>query len=610
MHYNSQEQMNIVVVGHVDHGKSTIIGRLLADTDSLPEGKLESIRQLCVRTSKPFEYAFLLDALKDERDQGITIDAARIFFQTQQRNYLIIDAPGHIEFLKNMITGASRAEAALLVIDAAEGVQENSRRHGYMLSMLGIDQVVVLVNKMDLVDYDETVFRNIETEYRQFLARLGVEPQVFVPVSGMAGDQIASASDQLSWYQGPTVLQSLDAFAASRPQQDQQLRLPVQDVYKFTRSGDQRRIVAGTLAAGDVCAGDSLVFYPSGKRSQVARIETFPEPENEENRPLRMEAPHPVGFTLEQQVYITRGELACRENETPPQVATRMRASIFWLGEQPLVPGKEYGLRIGTAKTTAQLERIEKLIDASTLEAREDAEAVGRHDVAEVILHSEQPVAFDPMGGCAETSRLVIVDNYEISGGGIVQEALADDQGWLRDKVLLRNIKWERSSLTRQERAERYSQQAALLLVTGSQDSHKKEVAKALESELFQKGRFVYYLGIGSLLYGVDADIKSQSPDSQADFRQEHWRRFAEVAHLFLDAGAILVATAVDLTAADMDLVHTVLQRYPVRLIWCGQEITTDVDPQLRLSQPQQLQQEVARIKGLLQEDGIVFSPA
>ena len=262
--------MNIVIVGHVDHGKSTVIGRLLADTGSLPEGRLEQIKELCRRNSKPFEYAFLLDALKDERSQGITIDTARCFFNTDKRKYIVIDAPGHIEFLKNMITGASRADAALLVIDAAEGVQENSRRHGYMLSMLGIRQVCVLINKMDLVNYDRTVFEQVKKEYGEFLAQIGITPEGYIPVSGMQGDNIALRSDALSgkqnmpWYDGPTVLDTLDQFAATAPPLSLPFRMPVQDVYKFTAKGDDRRIIAGTVETGKLSEGDELVFFPLG----------------------------------------------------------------------------------------------------------------------------------------------------------------------------------------------------------------------------------------------------------------------------------------------------------------------------------------------------------
>src|SRR5262249_42928279 len=216
-----REQMNIVIVGHVDHGKSTVVGRLLADTGSLPEGKLEAVRKECQRTGKPFEYAFLLDALTDEQDQGITIDTARSFFKTAKRDYIIIDAPGHIEFLKNMISGAARAEAAALIIDAKEGVRENSRRHGYILSMLGVKQVVVCVNKMDLVDRSEDHFRKIEKEYREFLASINaVSPRQFIPVSAVNGENLAERSAHMPWYKGPTLLQALDTFEKAPPRSD------------------------------------------------------------------------------------------------------------------------------------------------------------------------------------------------------------------------------------------------------------------------------------------------------------------------------------------------------------------------------------------------------
>src|SRR6185503_5341564 len=263
--------MNVVIVGHVDHGKSTVVGRLLADTDALPLGKLDSVRRECERTGKPFEYAFLLDALSDEQDQGITIDTARCFFKSAKRDYIIIDAPGHIEFLKNMISGAARAEAAVLVIDAKEGVRENSRRHGYILAMLGIKQVVVVVNKMDLVKYDQAHFDNIEKEYRGFLEQIGaVSPRQFVPVSAVAGVNLATrGAKETSWYKGPTVLELLDTLPKAPPKTDQPLRLPLQAVYKFTEHGDDRRIFAGRVEAGKVAVGDKVVFSPSNKISTI-----------------------------------------------------------------------------------------------------------------------------------------------------------------------------------------------------------------------------------------------------------------------------------------------------------------------------------------------------
>jgi bifunctional enzyme CysN/CysC len=249
-HLNSdgreRARMDIVIVGHVDHGKSTVIGRLLADTNSLPEGKLESIREFCARNARPFEYAFLLDALKDEQAQGITIDTARTFFKSDKRDYVIIDAPGHIEFLKNMVTGAARAEAAVLVIDAKEGIQENSKRHGYLLSMLGIRQIVVAVNKMDLVDYDRKAFEDIRDEYVAFLARIGVTPRFFVPMAAFPGEGMVGPSGKMPWYKGPDLLAAIDAFEKAPSKAAQPFRLPVQTAASRRAASNRARCARAT----------------------------------------------------------------------------------------------------------------------------------------------------------------------------------------------------------------------------------------------------------------------------------------------------------------------------------------------------------------------------
>ena len=348
----TEELLNIVTVGHVDHGKSTVIGRLLADAGALPDGKLEAIKENCKRNSKPFEYAFLLDALKYEQAQGITIDTARCFFQTDRRDYIIIDAPGHIEFLKNMVTGASRAEAALLVIDASHGVEENTRRHGYFLSMLGIRQVSVLVNKMDLVDYKEEVFESIRDEYKKFLKKIDINPITFIPVSGMEGDNIAIRSTKMPWYQGPTVLEQMDAFHAIPEPENMDFRMPVQGVYKFTESNDSRRIIAGTVDAGKVKAGDSITFYPSGKKTKVKTLEVF----NAET-PKYFTAGQAAGFTMTEEIFVKRGEIACLTEETAPNVGVRMKVNLFWLGKENLKLDKTYFLKCGTAGGDASGER-------------------------------------------------------------------------------------------------------------------------------------------------------------------------------------------------------------------------------------------------------------
>jgi bifunctional enzyme CysN/CysC len=415
-----EARMGIVIVGHVDHGKSTIIGRLLADTGSLPEGKLEQIKDLCARTAKPFEYAFLLDALKDERAQGITIDAARVFFRTPKRRYLILDAPGHVEFLKNMVTGAARAEAALLVLDAGEGIQENTRRHAYLLSMLGVRQIAVVVNKMDLVGSRQEDFDAFARDLGGFLGSIGLEPAAIIPVIGREGDNLATRSTTMSWYTGPTVLEVLDAFRSQGEAVDGPFRMPVQAVFKFTNDGDDRRIVAGTIDSGRLRVGDEVVFHPSGKRTRVKSLEAF-------NRvaPSVVGAGESAGFTLAQQIYVQRGELATLAHEPQPVTATRIRTSIFWLGAKPLEVGRSYTLKLGTARVSVHLEHIERVMDASTLDAVADRTAVLRNEVAECVLKLRQPIAFDRAADLAATSRFVLVDDYSISGGGVVREALA-----------------------------------------------------------------------------------------------------------------------------------------------------------------------------------------
>jgi len=592
------QRMNIVIVGHVDHGKSTVIGRLLADTHSLPEGKLEQVRAQCELNSKPFEYAFLLDALKDEQAQGITIDAARVFFKSRLRPYLILDAPGHIEFLKNMITGAARAEAALLVIDAAEGVQENSRRHGYMVSLLGVRQLAVLVNKMDLVNWDQAVFDRIRREYGAFLDQVGIRPAAFIPVSGRGGDNIADRSTQLGWYGGPTVLEALDAFQNEPEPVDQPFRMAVQDVYKFTKQGDDRRIVSGTIDSGSVKVGDPVIFYPSGKKSRVKSIEAF-------NRPVstRADAGYAVGFTLNEQIYITRGEMATLEHELRPQVTTRLRVSLFWLGRDPMVKRKEYLLKLGTARVTARVEEVLRVMDASTLDTTEQRAAVQRHDVAECVLKLDRAIACDLAEDVPSTSRFVIVDDFEIRGGGIVREALPDRQASMRDQVLLRNYKWEPSVIQPERRAEKYNQKAALILVTGENENDRKGVAKAIENKLFEDGKVVYFVGIGSVLYGVDADI-ARKPEN----RLEHMRRLAEVANLMLDAGMILVVAAAELTQDDLEVIKTAVQPDWIETIWAGDTITTDLAVDLQLPGGA-VPEAVDRLKAHLQDKGIIFRP-
>lgn len=597
----NKEQMHVVVVGHVDHGKSTIIGRLLADTNSLPKGKLEAVQEKCRKTGKPFEFAFLIDALKDEQAQNITIDSARVFFQSKQRNYIIIDAPGHIEFIKNMVTGASHAEAAVLVIDAEEGVQENSRRHGYLLWMLGIKKIVVLVNKMDLVAFKQEVFDSIVEEYSQYLSGIGVKAMTYIPVSGREGDGVASAGKNMNWYQGPTVLDALDSFEKEKPISDLPLRLPIQDVYKFSNYGDNRRIIAGNISSGKVKVGDDLVFYPSGKRTKVTSLESF-----NTAKVTSAISGQAVGITMAEQIYVNRGQIVSRAQDTPPFVSSRMRVSIFWLGKQPLVTKKDYILKLGTCHEKVQVEAIHKVIDASDYAHQNRWTEIHHHDVAEVTFKLAHPIAFDTSEKFPETSRFVIVDEYEIRGGGIVLESLPDEDVEIRQDVFTRNAKWVPSDVTMQMRSEKYNQRSSLVVITGPKGVGRKTLARMLEQQLFTDGKLVYYLGIGSMLYGVNADLKRHEA---AGGWRENVRRFAEVSHLFMDAGQILIMTAIDLTQDDLDILKTVIGEEKVHVVWIGEKVTTDINYDIHLKNRDKIEEGVVMIKHLLQDRGIIFTP-
>jgi bifunctional enzyme CysN/CysC len=589
------ERLNIVIAGHVDHGKSTIVGRLLADSGALPDGKLAQVKAFCERNAKPFEYAFVVDALKNEQAQGVTIDSARVFFRAGNREYIFIDSPGHVEFVRNMVTGASRADAALLVIDANEGIRENSRRHGKLLGLLGVRQVVVLVNKMDLVEFGQETFDAVEGEYCVFLREAGVVPMRFIPVCGMRGDNIVQTGSAMGWYSGPTVAGVLGSFRQEESPSGKPFRLWVQGVYKFTNDGDTRRIIAGTVESGSLGVGDRIMFFPSGKKSTVKNIESFPP----RSRPTASGG-EAIGLTLSEQIYISRGELAIKVGESRPHVTSRLRSSIFWLGREPMVPQRGYLLKIGTARVPCMIETIRSVQDASTL-ATSESKQLDRYTVADCDLQLDRALAFDLSEDVLGTGRFVIVDEFEIRGGGIIREALGDTQSRMREKVLLRDYKWERSSISAEERAARFKHRPALVVITGKKDSGKKPIARALERDLLAEGYLVYFLGIGNILYGVDADIRGQ-----ADVRKEDIRRLAEVAHILLDAGFILIVTAIELTPEELETIHTGIESDQIVTVWRGGGEDGALHPSLSLKESTDVKSAAQQVMTLLRDLGIL----
>lgn len=519
--------LRIVIVGHVDHGKSTLVGRLIHDTGSLPEGRYEAIKAMSERRGMPFEWAFLMDAIQAERDQGITIDTTQIRFRTTKRPYVIIDAPGHKEFLKNMVTGAANSEAALLLIDAHEGVQEQSRRHGYLLHLLGVHQVAVVVNKMDLVGYSAERFGRIAETYRAYLKGLGVEPACFVPISAREGDNMIEHSSHMPWYQGHTVVQALDSFEPlARPIQ-RPLRLPVQDVYKF----DQRRIVAGRIEAGSLAVGDEVIFSPSNKTSTVKSIESW----NAGDAPSEASAGQSIGVTLAEQIFVERGEVMSHRIE-PPIESNVFKARIFWLGHSPLQIGKQYTLKFNTTEAVATVEAIEHVINTDDLSAA-SAEQIERHGAGEIVLRTRRMLALDEHTSNPATGRFVLVENYLPVGGGIISMEGYPDQ---RDLVTVRstNITAVGHAVTLEARSARNGHSGGVLWFTGLSGSGKSTLALALERELFAKGYQVYVLDGDNVRGGLNANL-GFSPEDRA----ENIRRVGEVAALFADAGFIVISS-------------------------------------------------------------------
>ena len=591
-----KEQMNIVVLGHVDHGKSTVIGRLLADTHSLPEGKLEQVKATCERNARPFEYAFLLDALKDEQAQGITIDTARCFFKTVLRDYIIIDAPGHLEFLKNMVTGAARAEAALLVIDAREGIAENSRRHGYLAAMLGINRVVVLINKIDLIGYDSTVYQQIKEDFAAFLAGVGITPVGFIPISAREGDNIAAPSLHTPWYQGLTVLQQLDAFEKTASNQDKPFRFPLQDIYKFTAHKDDRRIFAGTVETGSIAVGTPIVFLPSGKKSALKSIQGF-------HTKVRVEigAGEATGFTLSEEVYVRPGEIVCKIGETPPHVSSRLRVHIFWMGRSPLIKNRKYKLKLATSRASVQLVEIMNVIDASDLTRSQAKQQIDRYDVAECILETTRPIAFDLVSESEATGRFVIIDHYEIAGGGIIMENLGAADSTLQDHIRRRETAWEKGDVTPSHRQSRYGHKAKFILFTGGADLKKREIARSLEKSLFAENFTTYYLGMENLESGLDADVTDS-----LEHREEHIRRLGELARILTDSGQIFITAVSDIDDYDLEILKLLNSPNEILVVNVGPDNFNNFQVDLSVGEDAEIAVTISRIFQLLRRETII----
>jgi bifunctional enzyme CysN/CysC len=526
----TRPQVRIVIVGHVDHGKSTLVGRLLHETGSLPEGKLEMLKAVSARRGMPFEWSFLLDALQTERDQGITIDTTQIRFRTRSRDVVLIDAPGHAEFLRNMITGASQADGAVLIIDALEGVRDQTRRHGYLLHLLGVKQVAVVVNKMDRVDFSAARFNEISHEISAHLIGLGVTPTAVIPISARDGDGVAERTPRTGWYSGPTVVEALDALEPARPLEQLSLRLPVQAIYKF----DDRRIVAGRIESGSLKAGDEIVIMPAGKIAKIKTVESWPI------TPVKASqgAGRSVGITLDRELFVERGDVIAHV-DTSPRDTRRIHARIFWLHDKPLTAGASILVRLGTREARANVVTIENAVDPGELSSVE-TQSIARNHVGEIDISLAQPLAADPYTDNARTGRLVIEVNGRIAGGGLV---LSVDAG---SRAIPVDIVPVESTLLPEERSARYRHRGAVVWLTGLPGSGKSTLARALERKLFTNGGSPVLLDGDTLRAGLNSDL-----GFSATHRSENIRRLAEVATHLARNGHIAIVAAVSPAAED-----------------------------------------------------------
>ena len=535
----SLHQLRVVIVGHVDHGKSTLIGRLLYDTNSLPDGKYEELQAICKRRgTDALEWSFVLDAFQAERDQAITIDTTQIWFSTKVRDSVIIDAPGHREFLKNMVSGAAAADAAILVVDASEGVREQTKRHAYLLSLLGLRQVAVVVNKMDVVGHSPETFEDVSRQVRDYLKSIGLEATHIVPISARNGDMIADRGQSLDWYEGKSLVEVLDSFEVASSPVAKPLRFPVQDVYRH----NERRIIVGRIETGVLRTGDTLLFSPTNEKAVVTSIETWPEDPGK----VEAHAGESVGITLDERVFVERGHIASHDLN-PPMLSNVLRANIFWLAENPLKVGNSYKVRYGTHEAMVSVQSINRVIDTGDLAQNEDAAEVKRNAVAEITLRARDLLPIDPYTDNARTGRLVMYDGYDIGGGGTISmDGYPDQRRTGMPKA--QNIYMFDSLINADVRAQRKGHQGGIFWFTGLSGAGKSTLAMAVEKALFEKGYHTYVLDGDNVRHGLNADLGFSPQD-----RTENIRRVGEVASLMSDAGLIVITAFISPYRSDRD---------------------------------------------------------
>ncbi|MEA9785721.1 sulfate adenylyltransferase subunit CysN [Xanthomonas campestris pv. raphani] len=531
--HESKPLLRFITCGSVDDGKSTLIGRLLYDSKRLFDDQLAALESDSKRHGTQgdgIDYALLMDGLAAEREQGITIDVAYRYFDTDQRKFIVADCPGHEQYTRNMATGASTADVAVVLVDARKGVLAQTRRHSYIVSLLGIRHVVLAVNKMDLVDYDAQVFAAIVDSYRALAAQLGIADVQCIPLSALAGDNLSSASTRMPWYQGPNLLQHLDSVQLETPDAVSGLRLPVQWV---NRPNAQFRGYAGTIAAGQVRTGDAVVVVPSGRRAHVASV-------LDANGVVdSARAGQAVTLTLREEIDISRGDIIAAVDE-PPEVADQFAAHVLWMDDAALLPGRPYWLKIGTRTVTASISEIKHKVDVNTQE-RLAAKRLELNEVGYCNLSLDEPIAFAPYARNRVLGGFILIDrqtNATVAAGAL--EFALRRAG---------NVHWQHLDVDRAARARIKGQAPRVLWFTGLSGAGKSTVANLVDKRLHALGYHTFILDGDNVRHGLNRDLGFTDED-----RVENIRRVAEVARLMADAGLIVLVSFISPFRAERQL--------------------------------------------------------
>ncbi|MGE5625970.1 MAG: sulfate adenylyltransferase subunit CysN [Bacillota bacterium] len=541
--YQRQELLRFITCGSVDDGKSTLIGRLLYDTDMIYDDTLSALEKDSKKhgtTGEAVDLALLVDGLQSEREQGITIDVAYRYFSTDKRKFIIADTPGHEQYTRNMATGASTANLAVILIDARKGVLTQTRRHSFIVSLLGIRHAIVAVNKMDLMGWDKAVFERICADYKELAKSLDLPDIRFVPVSALRGDNVARRGEGMPWYAGPTLLDILESVEIVDDVNFKDLRLPVQYV---NRPNPNFRGFCGTLAAGVIRKGDAVMALPSRRASRVASIHTY-EGDLEEAH-----APMAVTVTLADEIDVSRGDILVH-GERAPHVGSSLDAWLIWMADAPMLPGKQYIFKLGAKSVFGVIEKIHYVVDVNTLE-KDFADDLKLNQIAQCKVTFSEPVAFDPYAVSRSTGAFIVIDRLSNGtvGAGMVAKALKLPQ---QDKS--ENVVWHEHKVNRVQRANQKGQKPCVIWLTGLSGSGKSTVANGLEQALFLEGYHSYLLDGDNVRHGLNKDLGFSD-----EARVENIRRIGEVARLFVDAGLIVITAFISPFRADRRLVRELL---------------------------------------------------